>query len=139
MRASALGLACCSPVAAPHPLPPSLPTTRYQARLPSPKPLTKATLSGKEDDAKPAIAAIVALFAASKSAPFAAVALAATEEELGATGEAYGAYMKEPAAKAAEKRAARSLAAAFKLASKSPTTDEILVSLRSTLVSLTSL
>jgi len=47
--------------------------------------------------------------------------------------------MKEPAAKAAEKRAARSLAAAFKLASKSPTTDEILVSLRSTLVSLTSL
>ena len=115
---------------------PSLPST--QARLPSPKPLTKEALKA-EDDTKPAVAAIVDLFVATKSKPFHDVALAATEEELGATAEAFAAYQKEPVAKAAERKAARKLAEAFKLAVKSPTADEVLISLRSTLVSLTSL
>lgn len=116
-----------------------------EARLPPPKPLTKSLLkqAALKDalkdagDTKQAVAAVVALFVASASRPFHAVALAAVEEELAATAEAYAAYQKEPVAKAAARKAARKLASSFKLASKSPTADEVLVSLRSTLVSLT--
>ena len=90
---------------------PALPA-HTQARLPPPKPLTKSLLkqAALKDalkdagDTKQAVAAVVALFVASASRPFHAVALAAVEEELAATAEAYAAYQKEPVAKAAARK-----------------------------------